>query len=127
MSCVAEPMIFRLLDGIVGWDPADSTGLEGLDDIIGGVALARRSPNAIDPSMLLPYLPPARLAPGCGKCAWYLVTPVPSRLLRLECGVAPPACEPPFPCGRAIVPLPCLPDLSDGVAVAARRHLVAVS
>lgn len=127
MSCVAEPMIFRLLDGIVGWDPLDSTGLEGLDDIAGGVALARLSPNAIDPSMLLPYLPPARLAQGCGKCAWYLVTPVPSRLLRLECGVEPPPCEPPFPCNRAFVPIPCLADLGDGVAVAARRHFVAVS
>ena len=33
----------------------------------------------------------------------------------------------PFPCGQAFVPIACLPDLRDGVAVAARRHLVAVS
>src|SRR5205823_6570184 len=66
MSCVAEPMIFRLLDGIVGWDPLDSTGLEGLADIVGGVALARITANAVDPSALIPFLPPARLARGCG-------------------------------------------------------------
>jgi phage tail-like protein len=124
---MAEPPIFRLLDGLVGWDPLDATGLEGLDDVRGGVALARLSPGAVDPSDLLPYMPPARLAPGCGKCAWYLVTPVPSRLLRLECGVSPPPCEGPYPCGEAFRPIPCLTDLRDGVAVAARRHLVAVS
>jgi phage tail-like protein len=127
MSCLAEPVVFRLLDGIVGWDPLDSTGLEGLDEVRGGVALARVSPNAVDPSMLLPFLPPARLAPGCGKCRWYLVTPPPSRLLRLECGVELPPCEGPYPCGEAFVPIPCLPDLREGVAVAARRHLVATS
>ncbi|HEY6176595.1 MAG TPA: phage tail protein [Kofleriaceae bacterium] len=127
MSCAAEPMVFRLLDGIVGWDPLDYTGLEGLDDIIDGVALARLSPNAIDPAQLLPWLPPARIAQGCGKCAWYLVTPVPSRLLRLECGVTPPPCSDPYPCNRAFVSIDCMPDLRDAVAVAARRHLVAVS
>lgn len=127
MSCLAEPVIFRLLDGVVGWDPLDAAGLEGLDDVAGGVALARLSPNAVDPSMLLPFLPPPRLAPGCGPCAWYLVTPVPSRLLRLACGVTAPPCEEPYPCGEAFVPIPCLPDLTDGVAVAARRHLVAVA
>jgi phage tail-like protein len=124
---MAEPSIFRLLDGIVGWDPLDFTGLEGLDDILGGVALARLSPNAVDPSSLLPYMPPARLARGCGKCEWYLMTPVPSRLLRLECGVAPPPCDAPYPCGEAFVPLPCLAGFLDGVAVAARRNFVAIS
>jgi phage tail-like protein len=127
MSCLAEPVIFRLLDGITGWDPLDSTGLEGLDDIRDGLVLARVSPNAVDPSMLLPYMPPARLANGCGKCAWYLVTPMPSRLLRLACGVKPPACTEPYPCNQAFVPIPCLEDFADGVAVAAWRHLVAVS
>jgi phage tail-like protein len=126
MSCAAEPVIFRLLDGIVGWDPLDATGLEGLDDVRDGVSLARVSANAVDPSMLLPFLPPARLAPGCGKCAWYLITPKPSRLLRLECGVNAPPCEEPYPCCEAFVPIPCLPDPADGVAVAARRHYVAV-
>lgn len=127
MSCAAEPVIFRLLDGIVGWDPFDSTGLEGLDDSRDGVSLARLASNAVDPSMLLPYLPPARLAAGCGKCAWYLVTPRPSRLLRLACGVPPTPCEDPYPCAEAFVPVSCLADLDDGVAVAARRHYVAIS
>jgi phage tail-like protein len=127
VSCKAEPPIFRLLDGMVGWDPLDTSGLEGLDEADGGVALARLSPGAVDPSDLLPFLPPARLARGCGKCAWYLVTPVPSRLLRLECGVAAPPCEPPYPCCEAFTRIPCLPDFRDGTAVAARRHTVAVS
>jgi hypothetical protein len=127
MSCAAEPATFRLLDGVVGWDILDGTGLEGFDDLRAGVALARVSPGAVDPSALLPYLPPARLAPGCGKCAWYLVTPAPSRLLRLQCGVAAPPCQDAYPCGEAFVPIRCLPDLVDGVAVAARRHHVAVS
>src|SRR6476661_3123059 len=116
MSCVAEPVIFRLLDGIVGWDPLDATGLEGLDEASGGIALARLSANAVDPSALLPFLPPARLAAGCGRCEWYLVTPKPTRLLRLACGVPAPPCEAPYPCNEAFVPLPCVPDLIDGVA-----------
>ena len=68
MSCVREPALFRLLHAIVGWDPLDVTGLEGFDDAVAGVALARLSPDAVDPSDLLPFLPPARLAPGCGRC-----------------------------------------------------------
>ncbi len=127
MSCIPEPVIFRLLDGLVGWDPLDATGLAGLDDTPAGIVLATASPEAVDPASLLPMLPPARLATGCGRCAWWLVTPAPSRLLRLACGVRPGPCEDPFPCNEAFVRVPCLPDLVDGVAVAARRHVVAVS
>jgi phage tail-like protein len=127
VSCLPEPVVFRLLDGIVGWDAVDASGLAGLDDTLAGVILASADPDAIDPASLLPMLPPARLAPGCGRCAWWLVTPVPSRLLRLACGVRPGPCDDPFPCNEAFVVVPCLPDLVAGVAVAARRHLVAVS
>jgi phage tail-like protein len=122
-----EPPIFRLLDGIVGWEVADGTGLEGFDDFATGLALARQTPGAIDPSELLPYLPPARLAPGCGKCALYLVTPAPSRLLQLSCCVPPAPCAEPTACSLGFLPLDCPPFFVDAVAVAARRHFVAVS
>jgi phage tail-like protein len=127
MSCIPEPVVFRLLDGIVGWDVRSAVGLDGLDDAAAGIVLATTSPDAVDPASLLPWLPPARLAPGCGRCAWWLVTPVPSRLLRLSCGARPGPCDDPYPCAEAFVPVDCLPDLVAGVAVAARRHLVALS
>jgi phage tail-like protein len=127
MSCPTRPATFRLLDGLVGWDVHDGTGLEGLDSVAGGVTLARLTPHAVSPAELLPFLPPAQLAAGCGKCAWYLVTPPPSRLLRLVCGADPEPCQPRPPCGLSFVAVPCLDAAVDAVAVAARRHLVALS
>lgn len=85
MSCADSPKSFRLLDAFVGWDESDAVSLSGLNEA-GGVRLAALNPEALDPSALNRYLPPARLARGCGPCGWYLVTPAPpsSRLLRFD-------------------------------------------
>jgi len=113
MSCIPEPVVFRLLDGIVGWDVRSAVGLDGLDDAAAGIVLATTSPDAVDPASLLPWLPPARLAPGCGRCAWWLVTPVPSRLLRLSCGARP---GPSFPWTACPTWSPASPWPRDGTS-----------
>jgi phage tail-like protein len=76
MSCGGGKPNFRLLDVNVGWSAQDHTGLDGLTDP-GGIYLAQTVAGAVDPNQILPYLPPARLAKGCGDCEWYLVTPAP--------------------------------------------------
>jgi phage tail-like protein len=94
MTCAAGKPNFRLLDCNVGWDqddkptdehPAPTVNLAGFDQAT-GVRLAALDPNALDPNEIFPYLPPALLAPGCGACEWYLLTPAPpaSRLLRRD-------------------------------------------
>jgi hypothetical protein len=84
MSCGAETQKFRLLDGFVGWDAANSRGLTGLGlDDAQGLRLAQINPDAVPPADLLAYLPPQRLAPGCERCDWFLVDA--SRLLRRNC------------------------------------------
>lgn len=126
MSCGPSPQNFRLLDAYVGWDvdvidKLNWKNLSGLEEAE-GVRLAARFPGAVDPSIVSVYLLPPRLAKGCGTCEWYLVTPAPpvSRLLRRSgCNGewlsvwAEEGCAP----GRLI----------DAVAVAARRHYVAVA
>jgi phage tail-like protein len=129
MSCGATGRNFRLLDGFVGWDRADCAGLTGWNfDDTGGLRLAQENlkggpPDcvAIDeflPSgILLAYLPPPRLARGCGKCDWYLVNQ--TQLLRRDC------CTPGWSsawtarCDQHL--------LQNAVAVAARGHRVAVA
>lgn len=86
MSCTPGNPTFRLLNAYVGWDADDTDGtrnLIGLDDPE-GLQLALKNPDEIDQADLLAYFPPPRLARGCGPCEWYLVTPPPSRLLRLD-------------------------------------------
>ena len=82
MSCGPSAQTFRLLDAYVGWDvSADKENwkhLSGLEEP-DGVRLAARFPGAIDPSILMSYLLPSRLARGCGSCEWYLITPAPPR------------------------------------------------
>lgn len=124
MICAAGQPTFRLLDAYVGWDVGKDkhnyqnlTGLNSPD----GVQLARLFSESVDPAGLLAYLPPPQLARGCGPCEWYLVTPGPaSRLLRRS------------GCSGEWQPLrrdgSCLPNaLVDAVAVATRRHRVAVA
>lgn len=118
MSCGGREQNFRLLDGFVGWDEASSAGLTGLDfDDETGLQLGQLNPEAVPASAVLAYLPPPRLARGCGRCDWFLVYK--SRLLRRDC------CAPGW--------LPVWSErcdqhlLKDGVAVAARGHRVAVS
>jgi phage tail-like protein len=81
MTCAGAAGTFRLLDFRVGWDPADSTGLAGLDDPA-GVTLAPIDPNAIGDDALTGYIPPPWLARGCSGCEWFMLTPR-SRLLQL--------------------------------------------
>jgi phage tail-like protein len=122
MSCGGGKANFRLLDAYVGWDATDPahSNLTGFDDPA-GISLALVNPGAVDPSQILAYLPPARLARGCGACEWYLITPVPpaSRLLRRD------ACHPEW---GPIWNGSCRPEsFVDAVAVAAWRRWIAVS
>jgi phage tail-like protein len=130
MSCLPAPVTFRLLDGWIGWDAVDHTGLTGLDDPAGGVVLAQLDPAAIDPGLLDGLLPPASLARGCGSCGWYLATPAPppSRLLRLRCATGDRRDAAPAGCTLGWIPATRCGEPGDAlVAVAAHRHLVAAS
>ena len=85
MSCGPAPHTFRLLDGYVGWEALAFENLEGQGE---GqeVQLARLAAGAIGCDDPLPWMPPGRLARGCGACAWYLAAAAPeSRLLRRSC------------------------------------------
>jgi phage tail-like protein len=122
MSCGGGKANFRLLDPYVGWDATDPThsNLTGICPPT-ELSLALVNPGAVDPAQILAYLPPARLARGCGACEWYLITPAPpkSRLLRRD------ACHPAWgPVWKGS----CRPDpFVDAVAVAAWRRWIAVS
>lgn len=84
MSCPPDPATFRLLDALVGWDVDVAKDLAGFDDLAGITLEPAAFP--LSPEILAAALPPARLAPGCGPCEWFLVTccPPASRLLRLD-------------------------------------------
>ena len=116
MSCAPGPPTFRLLDHLVGWDPLDVYRLTDPDDP-GGIQLAPAGPGGPGRGDFLPWLPDPRLAPGCGRCAWYLAAPQRGLLRRDPCGgwqpVWPPDCDP----GLAGRPH----------AIAARGHLLAVA
>lgn len=90
MTCASLVPTFRLLDYFAGWDEGHDSFdlpkfLDGLTDA-DGLRLALLNPNAVAPSELDAYIPPPRLARGCGPCDWYLITPVPPapRLLRWD-------------------------------------------
>lgn len=119
MSCLPSDPRFRLLDDLVGWDAAHHDGLEGLDDP-DGLRLAG-GPEGLTAEALDPFIPPPRLAPGCGPCDWFLITrPAPdSRLLRLD-GCAS-GWRPAWPRGGAPVPF------ADGAAAAFDRDRIAVA
>jgi phage tail-like protein len=97
MSCAPGPPTFRLLDHLVGWDPLDVYRLTDPDDPA-GIRLAPSGPGGPVRGDFLPWLPDPRLAPGCGRCAWYLATPQHGLLRRDPCGgwrpVWPPDCDP---------------------------------
>jgi phage tail-like protein len=125
MSCTSGFPTFRLLDSYAGWDQGEDAydkaeNLVGFDDPK-GVRLAQRNLDEVNPTELLGYLPPARLARGCGQCDWYLITPAPPapRLLHRD------------PCSgewTSIWDEDCAPDyLIEPVAVAAWRRRIAVS
>ena len=85
MSCAPGIANFRLLDANIGWgqDDGSSANLTGLASA-DGICLTQVVAGAVDPNQILPYLPPARLARGCGECEWYLVTPFPPESLLLH-------------------------------------------
>ena len=124
MSCGAGKPNFRLLDAYVGWGVDDKAAsisyLMGLDEPA-GVHLELVNPGAVDPATVLAYLPPPRLARGCGACEWYLLTPKPprSRLLRRDA------------CHRQWHPVWSDPRFSEilnnAVAVATWRRWIAVA
>lgn len=124
MTCPPGRPSFRLLDPLVGWDPAVAEGLAPLDDPDGAGAdagdsgtlrLAALAGPGVDPAAVASVFGDRRLARGCGPCEWYvLVTRPAPGLLRLG------------PCGSrsSLGPDPFLPD---PVAVAARGLQVAVA
>lgn len=116
MTCIPADRRFRLLDWLVGWDVADSAGLEGFDDAT-GVRLAHLSGGALTPAVIDGLIPPPRLARGCDPCTWYLVTKAPpaSRLLVLGA------------CDDIWRPLNAALPLVDAVAVAVDRFRIAIA
>jgi phage tail-like protein len=116
MTCIPADRRFRLLDALVGWDVADASGLEGFDDV-SGVRLARIAAAALTPDVIGRAIPPPWLAPGCGRCDWYLVTQAPpiSRLLALGA------------CDDGWRPLNASLPLLDAVAVAVDRFRIALA
>jgi phage tail-like protein len=120
MSCVSDNATFRLLDGLVGWDPAAVQGLEGLDTTDGVTLKIIAGTGTVTEAEVVDRLLPAQLAHGCGPCEWYLVTPYPprSRLLRLD------------PCTggwRDVWSDSCTPDtLYDALAIAVHRDRIGI-
>ena len=100
MICNAMQVRFRLLNGIVGWDPyLDGTsGVIGTDDTY-GLRLNNRDEPRISSKVLSPFMPPAWLASGCKPGEWYV------------CGVNDSPTKPPFvllqrdPCNKAWIDL----------------------
>jgi phage tail-like protein len=117
MSCAPGPPTFRLLDHLVGWNDSDVSQLTDPDDP-GGIQLAPLRASGLARGDLLPWLPDPRLAPGCGRCAWYLAAPQRGLLHR-------------DPCGDGWLPVwspDCDPGLAVGAhAIAARGHLLAAA
>ena len=118
MSCAPGPPTFRLLDHLVGWDPLPR-GVYQLTnpDDPSGIRLAPVGAAGPQRGDFLPWLPDPRLAPGCGRCAWYLAASERGLLRRDPCGgwqpAWPPGCDP----GLAGRPH----------AIAARGHLLAAA
>ena len=116
MSCAPGPPTYRLLDHLVGWDHLDVCHLTDPDDP-GGIQLAPLRGTGPERGDFLPWLPDPRLAPGCGRCAWYLATPRRGLLRRDPCEgwlpAWPPGCDPEL-AGRPH-------------AIAARGHLLAAA
>jgi phage tail-like protein len=117
MSCAPGPPTFRLLDHLVGWDPLPDGVYQLTDpDDPGGIQLAPVGQGGPDRSDFLPWLPDPRLAPGCGRCAWYLAAQ--RRLLRRDRCAG----------WRPVWPLDCDPGLARRPhAIAARGHLLATA
>ena len=118
MSCGPSEGKFRLLDAYVGWSEAGvPVHLCGFEDPP-GVHLCAEDPDAVGAGVWDWLLPP-RLARGCGPCDWYLLTPVPVRLLHRSA------------CSREWTPLwsaACDAGRLEGaVAVAAHGHQLAVA
>jgi phage tail-like protein len=121
MTCVSGEPTFRLLDARVGWDPSTITDLTGVDLDTGlRLALAGGEPDPPTAPDLLPWFSDPRLAPGCGRCSWYLLAPDRGLLRRRVCGDPDHAWAPVWPpgCGPGILAAP--------TAVAARGHRFAV-
>ncbi|MGE0853111.1 MAG: phage tail protein [Hyphomicrobiaceae bacterium] len=121
MTCTPADRRFRLLDALVGWDEAETTAVEGLDDPMGGLRLLRIAGGGLTPSALARRIPPPRLARGCDNCTWYLATPAPPASRVMVLGSCDDVWRPLGRDGLASVPL------VDAVAVAAGPAHIAVA
>jgi phage tail-like protein len=120
MSCGGGKPNFRLLDVNVGWSVDSAVNIAGLTDP-DGIYLAQTVAGAVDPGQVLPYLPPARLARGCGDCEWYLITPAPPESFLLHRD----ACHSDW---QKVWEGPCIPPpLKDPVAIAIWGDRLAIS
>lgn len=120
MSCGPDIAKFRLLDAYVGWSESPVRPPENLVGLgePEGIRLAPKHDGISPADVWLHFLPP-RLARGCGSCDWYLITPVPSRLLKR--GACAPVWTPIWTsaCDPRIFVAP--------VALAAWQHRIAVA
>lgn len=119
MSCLAAESAFRLLDRTVGWDAAVVEGLTGLD-AAEGLQLSGDG-TALREADIAPFIPPPVLAPGCGRCDWFLATPPwpEARLLALD------GCSNRW---RPAWDADCVPTaITEIVAVAFDRDLIALA
>jgi phage tail-like protein len=123
MTCVQSPPTFRLLDPWTGWLPDAGFGPDAVKGLAGldgerGLTLPPSDPAVAGADRIAQHFGDPRLARGCAPCEWWLVAPSPGRLLHRAASSA--SFAPAWPAG-------CGYELDDPVAVAARRHTVAVA
>jgi phage tail-like protein len=119
MTCVPSDPRFRLLDRLVGWDGDSLVDLAGEDEAE-GLRLAGTGAD-LTSEALDPFIPPPRLAPGCGPCDWVLATRAPPESRILVLGPCDNEWRPAWRRG-------CVPyTLERAVAIAVDRHRLAVA
>lgn len=115
MTCIPDKPVYRLLDANVGWSPLTTSGLTGLRSPNG----LRLEPTGNVPCTWMSRFVPPRLAWDCEVCEFLLVTPAPSRVLRLgRCDC----------CWRALWPSGCQPiELGELTAIASHDDRFAIA
>jgi len=119
MTCAPSDPRFRLLDRLVGWDPAKD-GWIGLTDEPEGLRLEGSGPG-LSAEQIDPFIPPPPLAPGCGPCDWVLATPPAPESRILVLGPCGNAWRPAWHAGCAAL------ALDKVVALAVDRHRLAIA
>ena len=82
MSCIPDKTIYRLLDADSGWFARDAL-TQGITGFTSPDGLRLLGTGAIDCRGHERRIPPPRLAWDACRCEWLLVTPAPSRVMKL--------------------------------------------